>query len=644
MNVFTKALDFIKFNNEVMNWVKFNGQLVYEAFKKLLANGIPPLTLTKCKGEDLIDYKIKGNSVEKPILPVEYQQVAYIESTGTQYIQTDYIANQSTNSKGTYQIMDVSAARMLFGARTKSASSDFYGFNWGGSSPFKLVNAFYIGRTTTTEADTKKHTFEKISNVLYLDGTRINTNNEAIEEWDTTYPIAIFGCNSAGTVGFQSSSRLYDLQFSEGDVKLYHFIPCYRKSDGEIGLYDIVNDVFYTNDGEGTFLKGADAISNIEPTPDNPIEVESVGDYDESTGKYKIPVRVNSENLLDLSQLSSTSVYKYGDYGIKQIKTQYTNGGFKFPVNIPAGSQLYISYKYVESFGDADDSKAVYLRAYTSSGNRKNIFLRSNHIDGKFYVYACDVLTEDIVQLEFYTMNTWETGSYYIIDAVKITYEKPISHNLFLDEPLRKIGEYTDNIDFKNQKVIRNVGNKIFDGTENWEIHTTTDEGTVFRLDNVLTPLIGASINDTYMTHFSLTDIYSTATFTNGLYRFGYNQDTLTISSNRLYVSAEQTTVEDFKNWLAENKPSISYPLAEVSEEQIELPSIPTFKGTTIIEVETSIQPSNMEVVYLGKGDAEMLDEYENSILNSIINDNTETQLDRSETEINQILDEIIGG
>ncbi len=35
------------------------------------------------------------------------------------------------------------------------------------------------------------------------------------------------------------------------------FIPCYRKQDGVIGMYDLANDVFYTNAGTGTFLKGA---------------------------------------------------------------------------------------------------------------------------------------------------------------------------------------------------------------------------------------------------------------------------------------------------------------------------------------------------------------------------------------------------
>ena len=38
-----------------------------------------------------------------------------------------------------------------------------------------------------------------------------------------------------------------------------NLIPCYRKSDDVIGLYDTVTGTFYTNDGTGTFGKGNDA-------------------------------------------------------------------------------------------------------------------------------------------------------------------------------------------------------------------------------------------------------------------------------------------------------------------------------------------------------------------------------------------------
>ena len=33
-------------------------------------------------------------------------------------------------------------------------------------------------------------------------------------------------------------------------------IPCYRKVDNVAGMYDLVNDVFYTNEGTGEFIIG----------------------------------------------------------------------------------------------------------------------------------------------------------------------------------------------------------------------------------------------------------------------------------------------------------------------------------------------------------------------------------------------------
>ena len=103
------------------------------------------------------------------------------------------------------------------------------------------------------------------------------------------------------------------------------------------------------------------------------------------------------------------------------------------------------------------------------------------------------------------------------------------------------------------------------------------------------------------MTHFSLTNTYSTASFESGVYRFSSNTDVTQITGTRLYVSSSHTTVEEFKQWLSENKPSIYYPLATPTEKTMELPNIPTIKGTNIIEVDTKILPSNMEVTYLGK-------------------------------------------
>lgn len=191
---------------------------------------------------------------KKSLLPSIYQQVEYVEATGSQYTEIDYYANSNSSSKGKFQITNTSVASMLFGARTNSAQN-FYGFNWGGGTPYKYYNSYYTGAVTTTLIDDEVHTFEKKLKQLYIDDVLLSTHtyNSA---WKCSLKTIVFGCNTNGTIALFSHARIFELQFFEGEELVIDLIPCYRKSDGEIGFYDTVNKKFYTNKGSGTFLKG----------------------------------------------------------------------------------------------------------------------------------------------------------------------------------------------------------------------------------------------------------------------------------------------------------------------------------------------------------------------------------------------------
>ena len=53
------------------------------------------------------------------------------------------------------------------------------------------------------------------------------------------------------------------------------------------------------------------SIQNGTPTPENPIEVKCVGDYDEKTGKYKIPVVCSGNNMLNSEWLELGTLYDH---------------------------------------------------------------------------------------------------------------------------------------------------------------------------------------------------------------------------------------------------------------------------------------------------------------------------------------------
>ena len=52
--------------------------------------------------------------------------------------------------------------------------------------------------------------------------------------------------------------NLYSAKLYKNNQLVRDFVPCYRIADDEIGLYDLVNDQFYTNAGSGSFSKWND--------------------------------------------------------------------------------------------------------------------------------------------------------------------------------------------------------------------------------------------------------------------------------------------------------------------------------------------------------------------------------------------------
>lgn len=53
--------------------------------------------------------------------------------------------------------------------------------------------------------------------------------------------------------------KIYSVSLERDGTIVADLVPCYRKADGEIGMYDIVSNTFFTNVGTGTFTKGGNA-------------------------------------------------------------------------------------------------------------------------------------------------------------------------------------------------------------------------------------------------------------------------------------------------------------------------------------------------------------------------------------------------
>ena len=193
-------------------------------------------------------------------VPAWYKEVEYIESTGTQWIDTSYIPNVNTEistkiSRGTQSTQ----WGVFFGVTGNDRSSDgilgrIYSSTSTSFNPW-FCNANYDETTVTVTLDT----FNTI--VLKKNGGTVNGTAYTVTTNSTPYQssIVLFWGNNGGSKGRRCGKcKIKEFIITEWGTKKREFIPCYRVSDGVIGLWDRVGKTFYTNAGSGTFTKGSD--------------------------------------------------------------------------------------------------------------------------------------------------------------------------------------------------------------------------------------------------------------------------------------------------------------------------------------------------------------------------------------------------
>jgi hypothetical protein len=190
------------------------------------------------------------------------------------------------------------------------------------------------------------------------------------------------------------------------------------------------------------------------------------------------------------------------------------------------------------------------------------------------------------------------TGKYKI--PVKVSYnDKSITTNIYLDEPLRKVGDYADYVDLENGKVVRNIAYERID-----TVTTKSSAGLMFLSTISQKPIltgaanspVGYATSDKFKRHTSnyaqlpgmgknapLIQSYITS---GGGYRIAYTFGDTSITTVAL---AQEAIGDGF---------DVFYALATPTETSIVLPTIPTFKGTSIISADTTVQPSNAEIEY----------------------------------------------
>ena len=199
------------------------------------------------------------NEFNERLLPDGYTQLEYIESTGTQYINTGYIIQSNCAAKYKFLITN-NLLGSCIGGVYNNGNDIYFGLIRTADSKlnYRYKADFYLSNTIMEL--NKEYEVEVIlnQNIQYLIINNIreanSTNTNLIN--NNTLPLTLFNTNGLSQF---LTGKIYYFKLYQNDKLVRDFIPALRNSDNIAGLYDLVNDVFYTNAGTGDFkyvLKG----------------------------------------------------------------------------------------------------------------------------------------------------------------------------------------------------------------------------------------------------------------------------------------------------------------------------------------------------------------------------------------------------
>lgn len=196
-------------------------------------------------------------SIYERTLPEGYTELEYLESSGTQYINTGFIPNAQTSMELEFSDFIVkNDYGAPLGARNGDGSNQFWFF-------IQTNNSRIYSRWLSSHYDTGYN---------YIANTKIKTKYSKYGLFinDTFYPLVfsgtdfsnltstiwLFALNNGGSIQYGSTMKIHSFKLWDNNKLVRNMMPAQRNSDSVLGMYDIVNNIFYTNSGTGTFIAG----------------------------------------------------------------------------------------------------------------------------------------------------------------------------------------------------------------------------------------------------------------------------------------------------------------------------------------------------------------------------------------------------
>lgn len=409
-----------------------------------------------------------------PAIPDDYQALTFIQSTGSQYIDSEYTPNSNSRIVYTCDRVEEAAADHYFGVRTGNGNNkgfSFYIYNSGWRSGY----GSQIGTASNTPSGFYKIDKNKNVTTINTDQHVLTSNSETFTCDGTAY---LFAMNNVGISPAYGKQRLYSCQMYDNDVLVRNFVPCLRIVDDVAGLYDTVNNTFYENSGTGSFeigpyIEKPNAILDKKVVRLSQFKrlCISISDYvmlewiRGSGGMQKIDTGTkttqNTRIVMDteigslnnatpgaffLGSIASETVgggrgmevYIYGG----AIYTKYCHAGiyYSVPSTLVTGDRILIDLNKNVHSVTKNDGSVVFNHTYNPETftSYSNLFL--NSLERNYYgdnkIFSCQIYENDVLVRNFVPCRRKSDGAVGLYDKKSKTFYGNAGTGAFIPGPV----------------------------------------------------------------------------------------------------------------------------------------------------------------------------------------------------------------
>lgn len=179
-------------------------------------------------------------------------ELEYIESTGTQYIDTGIKASKNLKVEADIDVSVVSGWVMILGDYTSGSY-----FSWWRQNT--TMHAYYGSNNKTLAELTgkRKYISNNTNNIWSIDTSKITVTPNSSDFSKDGNNLYLFSVNNGSNYN-KASMKLYSCKIYDNGTLVRDFIPAKRISDSKCGLWDKVNFKFYTDENGGNFTAGTE--------------------------------------------------------------------------------------------------------------------------------------------------------------------------------------------------------------------------------------------------------------------------------------------------------------------------------------------------------------------------------------------------